>query len=485
MNNSLLKKLIIIALAICLVFTAIGCANGETEVYVTSVTSSGANALGESVFTVNYSDGSSDTFTLKNGENGNDGADVTIDDIYQKYCVEVENISYEDFLSIYMGSLTVNTTEDLSKSIAKNLTSSLMLYAEFYEYNASTVALGRSSGSAVVYKITDDSVYVLTNYHVVFNNASIPTLNTNKISHKITGYFYGAEDTPTATLNKDSYGCTVYDYGSFSVAFEYVGGSIRHDIAMLKASKESVLKVSPSVSAVTFANDYKVGETVVAIGDTEGMGISATKGIVSIEKEQVAFALDNTTRYYWVLRTDVAINHGNSGGGLFNAKGELVGITNGGHTNGTSNAGDTIATAINYALPCDIIGEVADNMYFYETDGNSSTVGAYVPKIGVTVMGGNPYYDYDETTGVGVVKESVAVTEVTTGALAYGNLQVNDIITSVIVDGKTFTINRNFEIGNALLAVRPNSTVVFNYTRNSTPRSWTQVFTSSMISVVE
>ena len=131
MNNSLLKKLIIIALAICLVFTAIGCANGETEVYVTSVTSSGANALGESVFTVNYSDGSSDTFTLKNGENGNDGADVTIDDIYQKYCVEVENISYEDFLSIYMGSLTVNTTEDLSKSIAKNLTSSLMLSGQY------------------------------------------------------------------------------------------------------------------------------------------------------------------------------------------------------------------------------------------------------------------------------------------------------------------------------------------------------------------
>lgn len=495
MKNSIIKKLIVLVLSACFIFTAFGCSSNTNDVYVTSVTSSGSNALGENVFTVNYSDGSSDTFTVKNGMNGQNGQDLSIDEVYQKYCEEVENISYAEFLAIYMGELSINTSEDLSRSIAKNLTSSLMLYAEFYETTTSTnpftgkvttsTALGISSGSAVVYKITSDAVYVITNYHVVFSPYADTSLDVNQISHKINGYFYGAEDDPVPTQQKDEIGCTINDYGNFAVSFEYVGGSIRHDIAMLKASKESVLKVSPKVSAVTFANDYNVGETVVAIGDMESMGISATKGMVSIEKEQVSLAIDGTKRSYLVLRTDVAINHGNSGGGLFNAKGELVGITNGGHTNGTSSNDKDITTAINYALPCDIIKEVADNMYYYEMDGDLSTKGAYVPKLGITVIGGNPYYDYDESTGDGVCKEKIVVNEVTEGALADGKLLENDVLISVVVDNKTFTLNRNFDIGTALLAVRPNSTVVFNYERNSENGSWTQVFTSSMISAVE
>ena len=66
------------------------------------------------------------------------------------------------------------------------------------------------------------------------------------------------------------------------------------------------------------------GDAVVAIGNPLGYGLSVTTGVVSRPTESVTF--DNTTMT--LLRTDAAVNSGNSGGGLFNLNGELVGIVN-------------------------------------------------------------------------------------------------------------------------------------------------------------
>ena len=505
MKNRFVKLFVILALSlsICFSFALTGCTDftsSQSDVYVTSVTSSGANALGESVFTVTYSDGTTDTFIVKNGTNGQNGAngqDVTIDDIYAKYCEEVEQVTYQEFLAIYMGTVdtTPEASTDLTKTVAKNLSSSIMIYGEFYYTTTTTnhwqgtttttTSLTLSSGSGVVYKITENYVYFMTNYHVVFYSSADKTLNPNGISHKMSAYLYGSQDAPVDTGNVDEHDAAILDYGNFAIPLEYVGGSIRHDIALVKAPKDVVFAINPTITPITFAEDYKVGETVVAIGDTEGMGITVTQGIVSVYKESVGFALDGTKRYYTVLRTDAAINHGNSGGGLFNAKGELVGITNGGHLNGTNSSGDDIPTAINYALPCDIIKEVVENMFYYEMDGNPDTMGAYVPKLGVTVLSGNPIYEYDPETSVGVLKSTIVVTEVSQTGVTYGNLQVDDILTAVTVDNRTFTISSNDILGSALMAIRPNSTVVFHYERDGVTGTWTCLFTADMISAVE
>ena len=62
-------------------------------------------------------------------------------------------------------------------------------------------------------------------------------------------------------------------------------------------------------------------ETVVAIGNPFGLGGTVTSGIISARNRDI-----NLTRYDDFIQTDASINQGNSGGPLFNLKGEVIGI---------------------------------------------------------------------------------------------------------------------------------------------------------------
>jgi S1-C subfamily serine protease len=72
------------------------------------------------------------------------------------------------------------------------------------------------------------------------------------------------------------------------------------------------------------SSELQVGEWVVAIGNSLGLGISATKGIVSALGVSLSIAPGETL--YDLIQTDAAINPGNSGGPLVNMRGEVVGI---------------------------------------------------------------------------------------------------------------------------------------------------------------
>lgn len=72
------------------------------------------------------------------------------------------------------------------------------------------------------------------------------------------------------------------------------------------------------------SSQLQVGEWVVAIGNSLGMGISATKGIVSALNVSLSTTPGETL--YGLIQTDAAINPGNSGGPLLNLQGEVVGI---------------------------------------------------------------------------------------------------------------------------------------------------------------
>ncbi len=69
----------------------------------------------------------------------------------------------------------------------------------------------------------------------------------------------------------------------------------------------------------------RVGDWVVAIGNSLGMGISATKGIVSAKGVSLSVSAGQTLDD--LIQTDAAINPGNSGGPLVNMAGEVIGIT--------------------------------------------------------------------------------------------------------------------------------------------------------------
>ena len=92
------------------------------------------------------------------------------------------------------------------------------------------------------------------------------------------------------------------------------------DLATVKINAQNLpaLKIGDS-------SKLHVGEWVVAIGNSLGMGISATKGIVSALEVSLPVSLGETL--YGLIQTDAAINPGNSGGPLLNLQGEVVGIS--------------------------------------------------------------------------------------------------------------------------------------------------------------
>ena len=112
------------------------------------------------------------------------------------------------------------------------------------------------------------------------------------------------------------------------------------DVAVLKidATNLPTVKLDP-------ADDVKVGEWVVAIGSPFGFENSATSGIVSAKSRTLP-----GDSYVPFIQTDVAVNPGNSGGPLFNTKGEVVGINSQIFTHTGGYQGLSFAIPINVAL---------------------------------------------------------------------------------------------------------------------------------------
>ena len=102
-------------------------------------------------------------------------------------------------------------------------------------------------------------------------------------------------------------------------------------------------KSSTDRSLSSKIKDLRVGETVVAIGNPQGLGQSFSIGIVSAINRQ--FKNKNGS----FIQTDASINPGNSGGALVDSKGRLIGITN--FIESTSGG----SQGLNFAIPVDIV----------------------------------------------------------------------------------------------------------------------------------
>ena len=98
---------------------------------------------------------------------------------------------------------------------------------------------------------------------------------------------------------------------------EVVGTDKKTDIAVLKVNPEG-----PLVD-VDFGDSStaRIGESVIAIGNPFGLGGTVTAGIISAQNRDI-----NAGPYDDFIQTDASINRGNSGGPLFNMKGEVIGI---------------------------------------------------------------------------------------------------------------------------------------------------------------
>ena len=122
-----------------------------------------------------------------------------------------------------------------------------------------------------------------------------------------------------------------------------VGADPKTDIAVVRID-------ATGLPAVTFADSDKlrVGDVVFAVGNPLGVGETVTMGIVSAKSRNVGI-LDDVEGYEDFIQTDAAINMGNSGGALVDAKGRFVGINSAIVSPSKGNIGIGFAVPVNMA----------------------------------------------------------------------------------------------------------------------------------------
>jgi serine protease DegS len=128
---------------------------------------------------------------------------------------------------------------------------------------------------------------------------------------------------------------------------ETVGIDRETDLALLKVDLDQLTAVPLGSSS-----QLRIGDVVLAIGNPYGLTKSVTQGIVSATGRGL---LDLVT-FENFIQTDAAINAGNSGGALVNARGELVGI------NTAVLAQDSGTEGIGFAIPVDLVRGVVDQI---------------------------------------------------------------------------------------------------------------------------
>ena len=174
----------------------------------------------------------------------------------------------------------------------------------------------RSLGSGFV---IDKAGYIVTNYHVVGNAQSVKVSFSNNDSMKA----------------------------------EIIGKDPATDVALLKvqASSRALKPLSLGDS-----DGIHVGDQVAAIGNPLGLDRSITLGIVSALHRSLTSP--EGTPIDRVIQTDAALNHGNSGGPLLNAQGQVVGVSSAISTGGAGEGNIGIGFAIPINTVRDVVAEL-------------------------------------------------------------------------------------------------------------------------------
>jgi len=371
------------------------------------------------IYTITLTNGTTTQFEVTNGKDGEYASQGL-----SAYDIAVAN-GYEGSVEDWILSLgTTDTSKSVAVATSKAILSVVSVRATF-ETSSSLLGESISAGSGVIIggDKTKGDAYIVTNFHVVYNSGS-----TNVFSGKSTGgslaksikvYLYGYEIAST----------DIVDYG---INATLVGASMTNDIAVLKIENSLLYKNSAScVVEVADSEDIIPGETAIAIGNPENAGIAANVGVISKAYETLNITLaDNATQGSMrLIRYDTSVNEGNSGGGLFDSKGRLIGIVN---------AKLTSVDDFNYAIPSNLALSVANNI-IRNCNGDTKLT-PEVCFLGISTLLDSSYSIVDESTGYTYVLYTVKIVSVNEDSVAEGLLQVGDIIKSFSYQGKEVLI---------------------------------------------
>ena len=268
-------------------------------------------------------------------------------------------------------SLTTEQVADLVSPSVVVITTEQVVYSQWSWYGQNQVESG--AGSGVI--ISSDG-YILTCAHVVDGASTI-----------------------TVTIGDKDYTATL------------VGEDTTSDIAVIKIDADGL-----TPATVGNSDSLKVGQSVMAVGNPLGeLGGTVTGGMISALNRSVTIQGSSSVNTMSLIRMDASVSPGNSGGGLFNMNGELVGIVN-------AKSSSSDAEGLGFAIPINDAIKVAQELLE-----NGYVTGR--PYLGITYLA---VTDAQTASQLGVNAYGVYVVEVVKGGPAEkAGLQAGDRIVSV------------------------------------------------------
>ena len=326
--------------------------------------------------------------------------------------------------------------------------------AERAANSAVTIVGDESEGSGVIYDLDREQgdAYIVTNYHVIYSGAT-----STGVSSSLQVYLF--EDTAEAN----------------PISATFVGGVMEEDIAVLRIEDSAQLAASSALEAVAAdSGSLTVGEGVYAVGNAGGYGLSVSQGVVSVPGEyiRVASADDTKTLTLYGIRTDAVINHGNSGGGLFNEMGELIGIVN-------ARSEEDGVVAFGYAIPANRALLIAQNVI----DNEANTDGAALASLGgLSVYAADSHALFNEATGKMYPEEKVVVRSVASGSTAAEmGLDVGDTLLLAAIERggatvRSVALTRDCTLSELMYGVRLGDTLRIRVSRRGEVQEFSHTF---------
>ena len=267
--------------------------------------------------------------------------------------------------------LNTEQVADLVSPSVVVITTEQVVYSQWSWYGQNQVESG--AGSGVI--ISSDG-YILTCAHVVDGASTI-----------------------TVTIGDKDYTATL------------VGEDTTSDIAVIKIDADGL-----TPATVGNSDSLKVGQSVMAVGNPLGeLGGTVTGGMISALNRSVTIQGSSSVNTMSLIQMDASVSPGNSGGGLFNMNGELVGIVN-------AKSSSSDAEGLGFAIPINDAIKVAQELLE-----NGYVTGR--PYLGITYLA---VTDAQTASQLGVNAYGVYVVEVVKGGPAEkAGLQAGDRIVSV------------------------------------------------------
>ena len=238
------------------------------------------------------------------------GSKVVIQQVERSDSAAADSESAAGGTSVSSGMTTAQVAKTVSPSVVV-ITTEQVVYSQWSWYGQSQVESG--AGSGVV--ISSDG-YILTCAHVVSGASNI-----------------------TVTIGDTDYPATV------------VGEDDTSDVAVLKIDATDL-----TPATVGNSDSLAVGESVLAVGNPLGeLGGTVTSGIVSALNRSVTIQGTSSTNTMSLIQMDASVSPGNSGGGLFNMNGELIGLVN-------AKSSSSDAEGLGFAIPINDAIKVAQDL---------------------------------------------------------------------------------------------------------------------------